>query len=46
VQGGGNLFGNMNVKMAEVAQPPVEEKPKESDKPKDAWAMGANLINF
>ena len=38
----------MNVKTAAPQAPaaPVEAKPKEPEKPKDAWAMGANLINF
>ena len=48
--GGGDLFGNLNVKSAnsEPEKKPEEEKPPEPKKPKDAWemAMGSGLIKF
>ena len=42
----GNLFGNMTVKSQPPQQSAPVKKPEDPDKPKDAWSMGANLINF
>ena len=42
----GNLFGSLKINEAPKIPEQEPAKPAEPAKPKDAWAMGANLIKF